>query len=514
MNTSRKSGILLHITSLPCTYGIGSLGKAAFDFVDFLSASRTGLWQILPIGPTGYGDSPYQSFSSFAINPLLIDFDDLVQRGWAEQKDASAPTYIKNIGKTRVDYGKVVAWKTGALQKLSQGFLSSITNPDSKPDFPSDAKAQFYAFCRENMFWLKDYAAFMSIKHYYDEQARLESEQKGEYVNGMWNAYWPKPLALHEDQAVEEWINSHTEDFLSQEVIQFFAFSQWKALRNYANSKNVEIIGDIPIFVSPDSSDVWSNRQLFCLDNDGVPIDVAGVPPDYFSREGQLWGNPLYDWMAMKADGFKWWIERIKNMLTLTDYVRVDHFRGFAGSWAVPYGSANAVNGKWIKNPGEELFCAIKNALGDLPLIAEDLGIITDDVRALRDKFGFPGMKILQFAFDLNEAENGSLQNGFLPHNFDTSNCVAYTGTHDNDTLKGWFETLNDDLLALIASYVSGRECKAQEAQSLKRRGVLRKELIRLAFSSSARFAIIPIQDLYNVGSEGRMNTPATDRAN
>lgn len=512
----RKAGILLHPTSLPGSAGIGTLGKSAFAFVDFLEKAGMKLWQVLPLGPTGYGDSPYQSFSTFALNPLLIDFDDLVERGWATSALIKKPSYVKAKG--NVDYGSVVWWKSHALKEIAKYFLELITNPDgAEENFDSNVKMEFFSFCRENLFWLRDYAAFISIKSFYDQKAQKEREETGRAVNGSWNVYWPKKLARHDEDSVEKWINEHSEDFLQTEVIQFFAAKQWHSLHEYASSKGIEIIGDVPIFVAPDSSDVWANQKLFQIGKDGNFSSVAGVPPDYFSATGQLWGNPLYNWKNMKKDGYAWWIARVKKMLSLVDYVRIDHFRGFESYWAVPFGSENAINGKWEKGPGIELFDAIKAAVGkteNLPLIAEDLGVITDEVRALRDETGFPGMKVLQFGFDKNERKAGAIKNAFLPHNFETTNCVCYTGTHDNDTTQGFFESLDDESLVLIADYLTGGKNSLESARKLVKSKKLCACMVKAALSSTAEIAVIPLQDIYALGSEARMNMPSTAGCN
>ena len=509
----RKAGILLHPTSLPTSAGIGTLGKSAFAFVDFLEKAGMKLWQVLPLGPTGYGDSPYQSFSTFALNPLLIDFDDLVERGWATSALIKKPSYIKNKG--AVDYGSVVWWKSHALQKIAKHFLELMTNPDSAGEgFDQNPKMEFFSFCRENQYWLKDYAAFMSIKSYYDEKAQAECKKTGTVVNGSWNVYWAKKLSKHDETAVEQWINEHTEDFLQTEVIQFFAFKQWQALHEYAKSKGIEIVGDVPIFVAPDSSDVWANQKLFQTGKDGTFTNVAGVPPDYFSATGQLWGNPLYNWKNMKKDGYAWWIARVKKMLSLVDYVRIDHFRGFEAYWAIPFGSPTAETGKWEKGPGIDLFNAIKKELGDLPLIAEDLGVITDGVRELRDSTGLPGMKVLQFAFDKNEWKQGALKNAFLPHNFETTNCVAYTGTHDNDTTQGLLASLDEETLVLVADYFTGEKNTVESAKKLLSSKKLTKEFIKAVLKSTAETAIVPLQDIYALSSEARMNMPSTAGSN
>lgn len=502
MSLPRLSGILLHPTSLPGSYGIGTLGKSAFAFVDFLERARVRLWQVLPLGPTGYGDSPYQSFSTFALNPLLIDCDLLSERGWARPTDIVPPSFIKPKGD--VDFGAVVWWKMPVLRTCAGYFLDHANDAD---------KADYAAFCKKNRYWLDDYASFMSIKTHHDLQAAAESEKKGASVPGTWNVYWKKDLAGHDKAAIAAWNKAHCEEIEHYKVIQFFAAVQWQTLKAYANGKGIAIVGDIPIFVASDSADVWANQPLFQLNKRGVPRCVAGVPPDYFSATGQLWGNPLYDWAAMKADGYQWWIARIKRQLELTDYVRIDHFRGFESYWAVPFGNPTAEQGTWKKGPGRALFGAIRKALGDLPLIAEDLGVITDAVRDLRDGLGLPGMKILQFAFDENERRAGNLVNAFLPHTYD-SPCVVYTGTHDNDTTQGYLESIGDDRLALIASYVRGESVDAERAKKLRKNGALLRGLIARAFSSTAQFAIIPLQDVYRLGTKARMNMPSTSGKN
>lgn len=513
--TDRKAGILLHPTSLPFSAGIGTIGKSSFAFLDWLHASGMKIWQVLPLSPTGFGDSPYQSPSTFALNPLLIDLDDLAHEGIATKKDALPPSWIKKIG--NIDYGAVVAWKTAALRKIAKNFLAKITSEEkikkSEALFAA-LKSDFYDFCKENEFWLRDYAAFMSIKAFYDEKARKESEEKKAFVDGMWNVYWEKPLARHDAKAVDNWINSHAEDFFTYEAIQFFAFRQWNELRNYAKTLDIEIIGDIPIFVAPDSCDVWANQSYFQLDGDGRLKKVAGVPPDYFSATGQLWGNPLYDWDALKKDNYGWWVQRVKNTLKLVDYVRLDHFRGFESYWAVPFGNKTAIEGEWLKGPGKDLFETLKKELGALPLIAEDLGVITDEVKDLRDSLGFPGMKIVQFGFDKSERENGALTNAFLPHNYTTTNCVVYTGTHDNDTAQGIVDSADDKTLCLIASYFLGKKVSKKDAEKFKTSGKLCRRFIKCAFSSIASICIVPLQDVYGLGASSRMNTPSTSGMN
>lgn len=502
MHYKRSAGILLHPTSLPGRFGIGTFGKAAFDFIDFLERSRVSLWQVLPLGPTGYGDSPYQSFSTFALNPLLIDLEDLVKRGWATDKLIEPADYIKQAGP--VDYGSVVWWKMPILRECADYFLL---------DALDEAIERYHKFCRTQKFWLDDFSVFMSIKSSYDLQAASETSRTKKAVSSTWNTYWDPLLARHDEAALKKWKKAHKDDIELIKVIQFFAYEQWSAVRAYAASKKISIVGDIPIFVSPDSADVWAHQDLFQLDKNGVPKKVAGVPPDYFSQTGQLWGNPLYDWAAMKKDDYAWWISRIKHLRTIYDIIRIDHFRGFESYWAIPYGNENAIKGSWLKGPGMDLFDAIRKSLGDLPLIAEDLGIITDEVRALRDESGLPGMKVLQFAFDTSEAADGHLVNAFLPHTYD-KNCIVYTGTHDNDTTQGWLSSLPVEQCMLVASYLKGRLVSANESASLVADGELCRLLVKEAFSSVADLAVIPFQDVYAIGNEGRMNTPSTSGAN
>ena len=486
MELQRRSGILLHPTSLPGTPGVGTIGAAARAFVDWLAESHQTLWQILPLGPTGYGDSPYASFSTFAGNPLMIDLEDVVARGWAEAAIIVPPDYIKTAGP--VDFGAVVWWKMPVLKAAATYFLQHASAQDV---------VAYKKFVAEQGFWLENYSLFMSIKEFYDRRAQEEQ------VHGaMWSTYWPSDLARHEKKAVQQWLTQHQQEVEIQKVIQFFFFTQWRELKVYANGKGIAIIGDIPIFVAADSADVWANQHLFQLDEDGRATAVAGVPPDYFSATGQLWGNPLYDWEAMAAEGYEWWIARIKAALELVDYIRIDHFRGFESYWAVPAGEETAVKGQWLPGPGHRLFQAIRESLGDIPIIAEDVGVITEEVRRLRDDFELPGMKILQFAFDLKEAGQGGCVNAFLPHMY-SPNCVVYTGTHDNDTMEGWLSMASAEELALIGEYLEGpgKTCPRKE---------LCRRLVQLALSSTAKFAVIPLQDIYGLGSQARINTPST----
>ena len=496
MKTNRTSGILVHPTSFSGSAGIGTLGTPSYKFVDWLAEAGQTLWQILPLGPTGYGDSPYASFSTFAGNPLLIDLDDLAKRGWADAASIVPPEWIKTDG--RVDYGSVVYWKNPVLAQAADFFQKNCGKED---------RAKYEAFKNDSSAWLDNYANFMTIKAFYDKKAADEK------TAGIWFKYWPDGLRSCDPSAVSKWNAEHVQEIESIKTIQFFFAEQWGALKKYANEKGIKIIGDIPIFVAPDSADVWGSQSLFQLEADGTPKSVAGVPPDYFSATGQLWGNPLYDWDAMAKTNYYWWVDRIRRLMQLVDIVRIDHFRGFEAYWSVPFGEETAVNGKWIPGPGKALFDAIKKELGDIPIIAEDLGLITEGVRALRDGCGFPGMKVLQFAFDPGEAGKDGMVNAFLPHMY-PQNCVVYTGTHDNQTMQGWLDTASDDAVKITAEYAYGREMTVEEAKRLSASGELRKALVRAAIASSADTAVIPLQDILGVGDEGRMNAPSTVGSN
>lgn len=461
MTFERSSGILLHPTSFPGPYGIGDLGPAAYRFIDSLAETGCALWQVLPLGPTGYGDSPYQCFSAFAGNPYLISPDFLKNDGLLTEDDfADMPTWPEN----QVDFGMIFNWKPALLDKAYRRF-------ESMPDTP--LRAEFEAFRLDNASWLPDFSLFMALK-----------DDNG---GAAWNE-WPEPLRRREPKPLAEARETFADAIRRQEFRQFLFFRQWNALRGYVHVKGIQIIGDIPIFVAMDSSDAWANPNLFYLDETGKPTVVAGVPPDYFSPTGQLWGNPLYRWDAHKNSGYKWWIERIRATLNTVDIVRIDHFRGFAGYWEIPGGAPTAQNGRWVPGPGIDLFRAIEEALGALPIIAEDLGEITPDVIEIRDTLGLPGMKIYQFGFS-------GPDNPFLPHHY-PRNCVVYTGTHDNDTAWGWYRTAPPRELDFARRY-------------LKTDGSdFSWDLIRSAWASVAVFSLAPLQDFMNLGAEARMNFP------
>lgn len=475
MKFERSGGILLHPTSLPGPYGIGDLGSQAYRFVDWLVSTGCKLWQVLPLGPTGYGDSPYQCFSAFAGNPYLISFDGLLEDGLLDQDDFAD---MPDFDASRVNFGLLIPWKLNLLQKAFSRFSSSLSG-ETKGSEDAGLTTEFQTFRSENASWLDDYALFMAIK-----------EANG---GGAWNE-WSEDLRKRRKSAMAEARKEHAKNILRYSFYQFIFFRQWNKLRAYANERGVRVIGDIPIFIAYDSADAWSNQKLFFLDGDSLPTVVAGVPPDYFSATGQLWGNPLYRWNVHKKSGYAWWLERFRSVLGLVDIVRVDHFRGFAGYWEVPFGQSTAEKGRWMKGPGSDFFKSMNEGLledtdSELPIIAEDLGLITPDVVELREEFNLPGMKILQFGFD-------KADNPFLPHNY-VPNCVAYTGTHDNDTARGWYESAPDHERDFARRYlrVDGSDFPW--------------DLIRSIWSSVAVYAVTPMQDALSLGTEARMNFPS-----
>ena len=458
----------MHITSLPSPYGIGSMGKSAFDFIDFLKKAGQTYWQILPINPPGYGDSPYQAFSTFAGNPYLIDLDQLVQNGWLKQEELDRVSWGSR--EDQVDFSTMYDQRLHVLHLAWSRFHKA----------PADGYAEYL---EQQKSWLDEYVLFMAVKAYYND--------------GPWTQ-WPLDIRMHQPEAMARYREQLRDEIDFQSFLQFCFHTQWQRLRAYAHENGIQIIGDIPILVSMDSADVWANKELFHLDEKGYPLSVAGVPPDYFSATGQLWGNPLYAWDAHKNSDFSWWISRIRTQLKNLDILRIDHFRGFDACWSIPYGEPTAVNGHWAKVPGWDLFDAISQALGDdLPIIAEDLGIITDEVNALREHFGFPGMKVLQFAFDSTD------ENAYLPHRFESPVCVCYTGTHDNATTLSWYETLPEHCRKKVCAYTGTTDEKN-----------IGYGLIKAALSSIATYAIYPLQDLLFCGDEGRMNTPGKAAGN
>ncbi|MCC6455239.1 MAG: 4-alpha-glucanotransferase [Caldilineaceae bacterium] len=469
MDYPRQSGVLLHPTSLPGQFGIGSMNGAAYEWVDFLASTRQSLWQVLPLGPTGYGDSPYQSFSSFAGNPYLISLEDMVEEGLLDQALlADAPDFPAH----HVDYGTIYTWKLPVLHQAATAFATGGT---------PELQAEFTAFCADQAGWLEDFALFMALKDAHNGAA--------------WNT-WEMPLRSRKASALTQAKNEHAAAIHTHKFNQWLFFRQWSKLKAYANAQGIRIIGDIPIFVAMDSSDTWTSPQEFFLDTEFQPTVVAGVPPDYFSATGQLWGNPLYRWQHMKTNGYAWWLRRMHAALRLYDLIRVDHFRGFAGYWEIPAGEPTAENGQWVQGPGEDFFAVVQRELGDLPILAEDLGEITPDVIELRNRFNLPGMKVLQFAFSTDGSDK------FLPHNF-RHNFVVYSGTHDNDTTRGWYEqSATDEERDFFRRYfhTDGHEAAWT--------------LINAAWSSVAVLAIAPLQDLLNLDTSTRMNLPGRATGN
>lgn len=467
MSFPRSSGILLHPTSLPSRYGIGDLGDEAFKWVDFLASANQKLWQILPLGPTGFGDSPYQCFSAFAGNPYLISPDKLLADGLLSRSDLES---VPNFPNDNVDYGPVIEYKLSLLDTVYVNYKRTKILRD-----------EFESFKQKNSAWLDDFALFMALK-----------ESHG---GAVWST-WEDELVSRQPQALQAAREKYADAVESQELRQFLFFRQWESIKSHAHRHGIKIIGDIPIFVAYDSADVWAHPELFFLDEHGKPTVVAGVPPDYFSATGQLWGNPLYRWDVLKKNNYAWWIERFRATLAVVDIVRLDHFRGFEAYWEIPFGMPTAEVGKWVKGPGADFFNGLKSSLGDLPIIAEDLGVVTKEMTALRDQFNLPGMKVLQFAFSSDGSDL------FLPHNF-THNCVVYSGTHDNDTTRGWYESSSTERERDFARRYLGRDGAD-----------IAWDLIRLAFSSVADMAVAPLQDILNLGTQARMNLPGRASGN
>ena len=456
----RSSGILMHISSLPGPYGIGTMGKRAFEFVDFLSSSGQSIWQILPLNPTGYGDSPYQSCSTFAGNHYLIDLDALVEEGLLEKKELDRITWCQR--ETKVDFGIQYNNRLRVLRLAYERFC--------------DDQA-LESFCRENRGWLEDFSLFMALKDRFGGKPWYQ---------------WEEPLKFRDAAALEEARQALKEEIRFFCFVQFLFFKQWNHLRAYAHEKGIRIIGDVPIYVPYDSVEVWVDTALFQLDEDLNPEAVAGCPPDSFSEDGQLWGNPLYRWDVMEQTGFHWWIRRLAAAGDLYDIVRMDHFRGLESYWSIPFGDETAKNGKWVKGPGMAFVGAVKENLPELDMIAEDLGFLTQEVLDLRDASGYPGMKVLEFAFDAREPSN------YLPHSY-VPNTVCYTGTHDNMTMRQWFDTAEEDAVDYATAYMN-----------LSEREGLVWGVIRTAFASVSDYCVIPMQDYLDLGAEARMNFPGT----
>lgn len=475
----RSSGILLHPTSLPSRFGIGDLGDEAYEFVDFLAASGQSLWQVLPLGPTGFGDSPYQCFSAFAGNPLLVSPERLVENGLLSTEDLH---HTPRLSADRVEFGRVIDYKGRLLTRAFENFRQTTD---------TSLRSDFMAFSQESSDWLDGYALFRALKD--------------AHGGASWNT-WSPPLRERHPEAIASAREQLHDQIEAQKFYQYLFFKQWAALKSYANERGVHVLGDMPIFVAYDSADVWTHPNLFKLGPDGSPAVIAGVPPDYFSRTGQLWGNPIYNWERMMEEGFAWWIYRLKATFRLVDLLRFDHFRGFAATWEVPAGEETAERGRWVEVPGRQLFASLKEALGDLPLIAEDLGVITPDVEALRDDCGFPGMRILQFAFSSDS------RNIDLPHNY-IPNSVVYTGTHDNDTTVGWFNSKVGEGSTRDAAQIK-RE-REQCMKYLRSNGQeIHWDFIQTAFASVSCIAIVPAQDVLGLDSSARMNLPASREGN
>ncbi len=470
MSSVRASGILLHPTSFPSPFGIGDLGINAYQFIDFLKESCQQYWQILPLGPTGFGNSPYMCYSAIAGNPLLISPEKLKHKGFLVDTDFID---LPEFSEDRVDYELVIKTKIPLLQKACTNFKNNA-NPEQQQAFTE--------FCQSKAYWLDDYALFMALK---------EHEK-----SASWH-YWKPELSKRKQQVIEAAKLHLVSELFYHKFLQYEFFHQWSELKQYANEAGIHIIGDMPIYVAHDSADVWANPDIFCLDEEtGEAKLMAGVPPDYFSITGQFWGNPVYNWEELEKQDFQWWIQRFESTLDYVDIIRIDHFRGFQAYWAIPKGEETAINGKWIQAPGERLFSTIRNKIGKLPVLAEDLGFITPEVVELRNHFDFPGMKVLHFAFGSNP------DNPFLPFNL-PRNCIMYTGTHDNDTTIGWFEQISDYELYNLLTYIG---CISPDG--------VHWDLIRLALTSVADQTIIPLQDIFGLGSQARMNFPGKTEGN
>ena len=468
MRFPRGSGILLHPTSLPGPHGSGDLGNEARHFVEWMVVAGQSIWQVLPLEPTGYGNSPYMALSAFAGNPLLIGLEGLVEKGWLDQTELSP---VPQVPARKVDFAAAIRFRMRALHRAAERFFAQGQGSDV---------VDFGSFCDEQESWLEDFALFKALD---DHHRNLEWPD------------WDRDLAQRKATSIESAKQGLSDEIKFWEFTQWQFYRQWADAKKYANDRGVKIVGDIPIFVAHHSADVWSHPELFSLDKNGRPKVVAGVPPDYFSETGQRWGNPLYRWDMMEADQFRWWVERFRRTFLLVDIVRLDHFRGFVGYWEIPASEKTAVKGRWVKGPKEKLFKTVHRKLGNLPIIAEDLGVITPEVTSLRDQFEFPGMKVLQFAFA------GNPDNPFLPHRYE-HNSVVYTGTHDNDTTRGWYDSATEREKVLARKYCGSND------------HTICDDLIRCASLSVADLAIFPFQDVLGLGSEGRMNFPGKTLGN
>ena len=464
----RTCGVLMHITSLPSPYGVGTLGSEAYKFVDFLKKAGQTYWQILPVGPTGFGDSPYQSYSAFAGNPMLIDIDELIKAGLVSEDDKDLKILAEK--KEFADFGQMFSFKRLILAKAHAAFAA---NADS------EQKYLFGKFCRKNAWWLDDYAMFMSMKYFFKQVMCTE---------------WADSYRLRDPQTLAKYAEEHGVDIDCWKFMQFLFFRQYKDLKKYANKRGISIYGDMPIYVSMDSSDIWANPEMFMLDSDRKPTKVAGCPPDDFSPTGQLWGNPLYDWDYMDKNNYKWWIKRVQYSAKLFDLTRIDHFRGFESFYAIPAGDKTAEHGEWLQGPSMKLFSAIKADLGDVKLVAEDLGFLTDEVKAMLKAAGYPGMNVLEFGF-------GGEDSSYLPHNY-VKNSVVYIGTHDNETALGWYLAQDKAGKKRIRKYL-GLDKSASDSKVVR-------ELIRCAYASVSENCVIQMQDWLCLDNSARMNIPST----
>ena len=464
----RTCGVLMHITSLPSPYGVGTLGSEAYKFVDFLKKAGQTYWQILPVGPTGFGDSPYQSYSAFAGNPMLIDIDELIKAGLVSEDDKDLKILAEK--KEFADFGQMFSFKRLILAKAHAAFAA---NADSEQMY------LFGKFCRKNAWWLDDYAMFMSMKYFFKQV--------------MWTE-WDDSYRLRDPQTLAKYAEEHGVDIDCWKFMQFLFFRQYKNLKKYANKRGISIYGDMPIYVSMDSSDIWANPEMFMLDSDRKPTKVAGCPPDDFSPTGQLWGNPLYDWDYMDKNNYKWWIKRVQYSAKLFDLTRIDHFRGFESFYAIPAGDKTAEHGEWLQGPSMKLFSAIKADLGDVKLVAEDLGFLTDEVKAMLKAAGYPGMNVLEFGF-------GGEDSSYLPHNY-VKNSVVYIGTHDNETALGWYLAQDKAGKKRIRKYL-GLDKSASDSKVVR-------ELIRCAYASVSENCVIQMQDWLCLDNSARMNIPST----
>lgn len=480
MRFPRASGILLHPTCLPGPHGIGDFGPEAFAFIDFLKDAGQKLWQVLPLNPTGYGDSPFQCFSAHAGNPLLISLEKLREQAILEAADFRGQPRFPH---DHVDFDGVIEWKAALLKKAARHFLSHAQGDDRRA---------FDDFCANNAAWLSDFALFMACKR----------EQGGV----AWNL-WPAEIAQRATAGLNAASARLNDSVLAAQYWQFEFFRQWKDLQAHAHQAGVRVVGDIPIYVALDSADVWTNREFFQLSDNGQPLQIAGVPPDYFSATGQCWGNPIYRWDRLQQTGYRWWIERFRAALNLYDAIRIDHFRGFEAYWEIPGGQTTAIHGRWVKGPGAEFFAVLEREFGDLPIIAENLGVITPEVESIRARFRFPGMAILQFAFG-KDPQGPS----FRPHNY-TRELAAYTGTHDNDTTVGWWNSSGANDSTRTAEDVAKERAFACSYLNLQDEPI-HWVMIRTILSSIADLAIIPLQDVLGLGSEARMNLPGTAKGN